>query len=203
MMESKHPKVTFTRTEACTIGRYLGLTNQDVDSALALDRISGIERVGRNDYDIPTQQFFEWLKSSLGDKGLARVYKEAMISEDIEKFRLLLDMKVDIIGMYPDCAQWAFDNNRVSVMQFLVDLGAAVTKNRPIDSKCPPSSGSNQRDELFSEACDIVQQSGRASTSYLQRRLKIGYNRVARVMEELEDAAIVSAPDHAGNRRVL
>jgi DNA segregation ATPase FtsK/SpoIIIE, S-DNA-T family len=59
------------------------------------------------------------------------------------------------------------------------------------------------RDELFREACDIVQQSGRASTSYLQRRLKIGYNRAARVMEELEDAAIVSAPDHAGNRKVL
>lgn len=59
------------------------------------------------------------------------------------------------------------------------------------------------RDPLFSEACDIVQQSGRASTSYLQRRLKIGYNRAARVMEELEDAAIVSAPDHAGNRKVL
>jgi DNA segregation ATPase FtsK/SpoIIIE, S-DNA-T family len=59
------------------------------------------------------------------------------------------------------------------------------------------------RDELFSEACDIVQQSARASTSYLQRRLKIGYNRAARVMEELEEAGIVSAPDHAGNRKVL
>jgi S-DNA-T family DNA segregation ATPase FtsK/SpoIIIE len=59
------------------------------------------------------------------------------------------------------------------------------------------------RDELFREACDIVQQSGRASTSYLQRRLKIGYNRAARIMEELEDAGTVSPPDAQGNRKVL
>lgn len=63
--------------------------------------------------------------------------------------------------------------------------------------------GGGGRDELFAEACEIVQHSGRASTSYLQRRLKIGYNRAARVMEELEEAGIVSAPDHAGNRKVL
>lgn len=202
-MDKKLSKATFTRTEACTIGRYLGLTNQDINSALALDRIKDLERVGRNDYDIPSQQFFDWLKNSLGEKGLARVINEAVISENIEKLQLLLDMQVDIIGMYPDCAQWAFDNNRVRVMQFLVDLGAVVTKNRPIDSKCTPSSSSNQRDELFSEACDIVQQSGRASTSYLQRRLKIGYNRAESLMRELEDEAIVSAADHAGKRRIL
>ena len=59
------------------------------------------------------------------------------------------------------------------------------------------------RDELFDEACGIIQGTGRASTSYLQRRLKIGYNRAARIMEELEQAGVVSPPDAQGNRKVL
>ena len=70
------------------------------------------------------------------------------------------------------------------------------------DSSSGPG-GPEGRDGLFSEACEIIQGSGRASTSYLQRRLKIGYNRAARIMEELEEAGIVSAPDAQGNRKVL
>jgi S-DNA-T family DNA segregation ATPase FtsK/SpoIIIE len=59
------------------------------------------------------------------------------------------------------------------------------------------------KDELFGEAREIVQQTQRASTSYLQRRLKIGYNRAARIMEELEAAGVVTAPDAQGSRKVL
>jgi len=65
------------------------------------------------------------------------------------------------------------------------------------------SAAGEGQDEYFGEAAEIVRQTGRASTSYLQRRLKIGYNRAARIMEELEDAGVVSAPDHTGNRKVL
>jgi S-DNA-T family DNA segregation ATPase FtsK/SpoIIIE len=65
------------------------------------------------------------------------------------------------------------------------------------------AAGEGERDQLFGEALQIVQTSGRASVSYLQRRLKIGYNRAARIMEELEDAGIVSEPDVQGNRKVL
>ncbi|MCC7479781.1 DNA translocase FtsK [bacterium] len=60
-----------------------------------------------------------------------------------------------------------------------------------------------QNDEYFEEALEIVRETNRASTSYLQRRLKIGYNRAARVMEELERAGFVSAPDARGDRKVL
>jgi S-DNA-T family DNA segregation ATPase FtsK/SpoIIIE len=59
------------------------------------------------------------------------------------------------------------------------------------------------RDPLFNEARGIVLDTGKASTSYLQRRLKIGYNRAARIMEELQDAGIVSEPDVRGDRKVL
>jgi S-DNA-T family DNA segregation ATPase FtsK/SpoIIIE len=59
------------------------------------------------------------------------------------------------------------------------------------------------KDPLFNEAASILNDTGRASTSYLQRRLKIGYNRAARIMEELENAGLVSPPDVQGNRKVL
>jgi len=59
------------------------------------------------------------------------------------------------------------------------------------------------KDPLFDEAAGILGDTGRASTSYLQRRLKIGYNRAARIMEELENAGLVSPPDVQGNRKVL
>jgi S-DNA-T family DNA segregation ATPase FtsK/SpoIIIE len=63
--------------------------------------------------------------------------------------------------------------------------------------------GDDDNDELFGQARSIVRDTGRASTSYLQRRLKIGYNRAARIMEELEESGVVSPPDNAGNRKVL
>jgi len=65
------------------------------------------------------------------------------------------------------------------------------------------SGAGSGRDPLFPEAQEIVQQTLRASVSYLQRRLKIGYNRAARIMEELEEAGIVTPPDAQGNRKVL
>jgi S-DNA-T family DNA segregation ATPase FtsK/SpoIIIE len=64
-------------------------------------------------------------------------------------------------------------------------------------------STSDGDDPLLQEAEQIVRSTGRASTSFLQRKLKIGYNRAARIMEELEFAEVVSPPDHAGNRKVL
>ena len=58
-------------------------------------------------------------------------------------------------------------------------------------------------DELYSQAKEVVTESGRASISYVQRRLRVGYNRAARLVEELERAGIVSSPDGRGERRVV
>ena len=56
---------------------------------------------------------------------------------------------------------------------------------------------------LFDEAVEIVTQSRRASISGVQRRLKIGYNRAARLIEEMERIGIVSPPETNGTRQVL
>lgn len=58
-------------------------------------------------------------------------------------------------------------------------------------------------DEYTEEAIQIVRESGRASISYVQRRLKIGYNRAARIMEALEKMGIVGPPDRRGERQIL
>jgi S-DNA-T family DNA segregation ATPase FtsK/SpoIIIE len=58
-------------------------------------------------------------------------------------------------------------------------------------------------DPLFDEAVKIVTESRRGSISGVQRRLKIGYNRAARLIEEMERIGIVSTPDSKGNREVL
>jgi len=72
-----------------------------------------------------------------------------------------------------------------------------------LDESGGAAGGGSDRDEFFNQAAELVRSSNRASTSYLQRRLKVGYNRAARIMEELEDAGIVTPPDHAGNREVV
>ena len=59
------------------------------------------------------------------------------------------------------------------------------------------------QDPLFDEAVNIVTESRRASVSGVQRRLKIGYNRAARLVEEMERIGIVTAADERGNREVL
>ena len=59
------------------------------------------------------------------------------------------------------------------------------------------------RDELFDEAVRIVLESRQASTSYLQRRMKVGYSRAARLMDELETAGIVGPAEGAKPRRIL
>ena len=52
-------------------------------------------------------------------------------------------------------------------------------------------------------ALQIVAKEGRASTSFLQRKLRIGYNSAARLIERMEQDGHVSAPDHVGRRKVL
>ncbi|EQD62161.1 cell division protein FtsK, partial [mine drainage metagenome] len=56
---------------------------------------------------------------------------------------------------------------------------------------------------LFDKAVDIVVRSRRASISGVQRHLRIGYNRAARLIEMMEQQGIVSPPEHNGNRSVL
>ena len=63
--------------------------------------------------------------------------------------------------------------------------------------------GGNSDEELYAQAVAIVQNDKKASTSYIQRRLRIGYNRAASLIDRMEQEGIISAADHVGRREVL
>ena len=67
----------------------------------------------------------------------------------------------------------------------------------------PANGGAEDVDALYDEAVAIVTQTRKASISYVQRRLKIGYNRAARMIEEMEEAGVVSSMQSNGSREVL
>ena len=65
------------------------------------------------------------------------------------------------------------------------------------------SKSSGDKDELYQPALEIIKSEGKASTSFLQRKLQIGYNRAARIIDMMEDEGIVSKANHVGKRDVL
>ncbi len=82
----------------------------------------------------------------------------------------------------------------------LMDMGEGIPG---IDPEPRPGGDLEDQDPLFDEAVQIVVETRRASISGVQRRLKIGYNRAARMIEEMERIGIVGAAETNGNREVL
>ena len=66
-----------------------------------------------------------------------------------------------------------------------------------------PTGEDTPEDQQFRAAVQLVCESGKASTSWLQRQLRIGYNSAARLIERMEKEGIVGRPDHVGRREVL
>ena len=72
-------------------------------------------------------------------------------------------------------------------------------KNKGLDDLVP----SDEEDELYESALKIIKTEKKASTSFLQRKLQIGYNRAARIIEKMEENGLVSKANHVGKREVL
>lgn len=62
---------------------------------------------------------------------------------------------------------------------------------------------SDDDEELVNKSIDLIKQTNKASTSFLQRNFQIGYNKAARIMETLEKRGVVSEPNHSGKRQIL
>ena len=65
------------------------------------------------------------------------------------------------------------------------------------------SNENEKKDQLYKNAIELVKLEGKASTSFLQRKLQIGYNRAARIIDMMEDDGIVSKANHVGKREIL
>ena len=63
--------------------------------------------------------------------------------------------------------------------------------------------GGDKEEDLYSQAVSIVRNDKKASTSYIQRKLRIGYNRAAALIDRMEEEGIVGPADHVGRREVL
>jgi S-DNA-T family DNA segregation ATPase FtsK/SpoIIIE len=84
----------------------------------------------------------------------------------------------------------------------------AVTAEDPQDEDGNPifdatAMGGAEGGDLYQQAVQVVVRDRKASTSYIQRRLSIGYNRAASLMERMEQEGIVGQPNHAGKREIL
>ncbi|UYY57305.1 DNA translocase FtsK [Sphingomonas sp. S2-65] len=66
-----------------------------------------------------------------------------------------------------------------------------------------PQGDDTPEEQLYRRACQLVAESQKASTSWLQRQLRVGYNSAARLIERMEKDGLVSRPDHVGRREVL
>ncbi len=84
----------------------------------------------------------------------------------------------------------------------------AVTAEEPQDENGNPifdstAMGASEGGDLYQQAVQVVTRDRKASTSYIQRRLQIGYNRAASLMERMEQEGIVGQANHAGKREIL
>jgi S-DNA-T family DNA segregation ATPase FtsK/SpoIIIE len=79
----------------------------------------------------------------------------------------------------------------------------SITAGEESESASLGLDGDEELDPLFDQAVAFVVEKRRASISGVQRQFRIGYNRAARIIEQMEAQSIVSPPGHNGNREVL
>ena len=107
-------------------------------------------------------------------------------------------------------APWSSEDEIEKIVDFLKSQREANYDKRflleegGLKSDAPNLEGVEEElDELYTEARGIVLSDKKTSISYLQRRLQIGYNRSARIIEQLENNGVLSAPNAKGNREIL
>ena len=88
-------------------------------------------------------------------------------------------------------------------VQEILDETQMTTDGMTINASGIPKETQGDQDELYDQAVAFVTESRKASISSVQRQLRVGYNRAARIIEEMESSGVVSTPEHNGLREVL
>jgi S-DNA-T family DNA segregation ATPase FtsK/SpoIIIE len=115
-----------------------------------------------------------------GMSGLVRLHAPWSTESEIEKI-------VDFIKAQREPQ---YDRRFLRDKDEIIRNGSDSSENEPLD-------------ELYEEAKNIIFTEQKTSISYLQRRLQIGYNRSARLIEQLEQNGILSSPNAKGNREII
>lgn len=148
-----------------------------IDSRTVLDSMGAETLLGKGDM----------LHLANGSNALQRLHG-AFVSED-ECIRVVDFLKSQA---QPDYVEDVFK------------AGAAVVPGSKGAAAAAGEGGEGEDGEgLFEQAVDVVTREGKASTSFLQRHLKIGYNRAADLIDRMEAEGMIGAPNHVGKREVL
>ncbi len=110
---------------------------------------------------------------------ITRIHSPFVTEEEIEKINNFLRSQAE-----PDYVD--------EILEFSENL----SKDEDIE-------GMNDKDELYQSALQLVKNERKASTSFLQRKLQIGYNRAARIIDMMEENGVVSKANHVGKREIL
>jgi S-DNA-T family DNA segregation ATPase FtsK/SpoIIIE len=120
-----------------------------------------------------------------GSVGLVRIHAPWTTEEEIEQVVEHLKAQQEV----------EYDN------RFLISADEQALARVTGDSSGAENIGNV--DEMFEEAKQVVISDRKCSISYIQRKLRIGYNRSATIVEQLEKAGILSSPNHKGIREIL
>jgi S-DNA-T family DNA segregation ATPase FtsK/SpoIIIE len=147
---------------------------QKIDSKIILDSMGAESLLGRGDM----------LFTPPGMSGLVRIHAPWSTESEIEK----------VVEFLKDQREVVYD------MNFIKDRASSVTVGKNGSSN---NSDNIELDELYEDAKEIVLTEKKTSISYIQRRLRIGYNRAATIVEQLEQTGILSEVNAKGNREIL
>ena len=105
-------------------------------------------------------------------------------------------------------APFASEAEIETIVEFLKEQGEALYDESFLSEGKDTSAGlggsaSGEVDELFEQAKEVILSERKTSISYLQRRLTIGYNRAANIIEQLQNAGFLSEPNAKGQREIL
>lgn len=121
--------------------------------------------------------------------------------------------KGDMLFLAPSSAKlqraqgaWTSDDEINQIVDFIKQQGTPEYENKvteKITNPAPELPEQDEDDELVNQSIEVIRQTRRASTSSLQRRLRIGYNRAARLMDQLEEKGIIGPPQGSDPREIL
>jgi len=145
----------------------------------------------------------------VGQKVDSKIILDSMGAESLLGRGDMLFTPPGMSGLVRVHAPWSDEREIEEVAEFLKSQREATYDISILKEKSEDGSSSNdpneigELDSLFEQAKLVVIQDKKSSISYLQRRLKIGYNRSATIVEQLEMSGVLSSPNAKGNREIL
>lgn len=118
-----------------------------------------------------------------------------MRPDDRQEMEAILDLYKCALGLGGEYARKPADQAAEPTPLELAIAHAGSSDEKPTAPSAP--------DDLYDRAVRIVSETGKPSASFLQRNLRTGYNTASRLIERMETAGLISAPDHLGRRTVL